>query len=154
RLVDWNDVDSAFERLPDLAIPWRWKTTNPDLGDWLLSIRPGLLNGSRPDFGTGPVDVRGFSDAAQVLACGERIKDTSVVAIRKWPNDAHNVASKLGGNFTSMEEMESKDLLAHARAIGSCDGRDRALRVIAFAKVCVTQVGKHLKTAEDRFKAG
>lgn len=154
QLVDWDDVDAAFERLPDLAVPWRWRKTNPDLGDWLLSIRPGLLSGSRPDFHRGPVEVGVYSDAAQVLACGRRIKDTSVVAIRKWPKDAHHIASKLGGNFTSMEEMESKDLLSHARAIGACDGIERALRVIAFSKTCVTQVGKHLKTTEDRLNAG
>jgi DNA helicase-2/ATP-dependent DNA helicase PcrA len=130
QLVDWNGIDAAFERLPDLATPWRWKDTNPDLGAWLLSIRSDLLAGTRPDFRSGPVDVRAYSEAAQVLACGQRIDDTSVVAIRKWPKDAHNVASKLGGNFTSMEEMESKDLLAHARAIGSCDGPERALQLI------------------------
>lgn len=154
QLVDWDDVEAAFERLPDLAVPWRWKKTNPELGEWLLSIRPRMLAGLRPDLRSGPVEVRAYSDAAQVLACSQRIKDTSVVAIRKWPRDAHSVASKLGGNFTSMEEMESKDLLAHARAIGSCDGIERALRVIAFSKTCVTQVGKHLKTTEDRLKAG
>ena len=154
QLVDWDDIDAAFERLPGLATPWRWKNTNPALGAWLLSIRSGLLAGTRPDFKSGPADVRAYSDAAQVLACGQRINDTSVVAIRKWPRDAHNVASKLGGNFTSMEEMESKDLLAHASAIGSCDGPQRALRVISFSKTCITQVGKHLRTAEDRFKAG
>jgi len=154
QLVDWDDIDTDFERLPDLATPWRWKDKNPDLGEWLLSIRPCLLSGTRPNFNTGPVDVRAYSEAAQVLACGQRIDDTSAVAIRKWPRDAHNVASKLGGNFTSMEEMESKDLLAHARAIGSSNGPERALRVIDFSKMCVTQVGKHLKTSEDRFKAG
>lgn len=154
QLVDWDDIDQTFVRLPDLATPWRWKATNPDLGDWLLSVRPRLLAGSRPDFRSGPADVRAYSDAAQVLACGQHIKDTSVVAIRKWPKDAHTVASKLGGNFSSMEEMESKDLLAHARAMGSCHGVDRALTVIGFSKTCVTQVGKHLKTAEDRLKSG
>jgi hypothetical protein len=154
QLVDWSDIDASFERLPNLATPWRWRKANPDLGDWLLWIRPGLLEGSRPDFRTGPIDVRAYSDAAQVFACGQRIHDTSVVAIRKWPKDAHRVASKLGGNFTSMEEMESKDLLAQARAIGSCDGPERALKVIAFSKMCVTQVGKNLKTADDRFRVG
>ena len=153
-LVPWGDIDAAFERLPDLATPWRWRNTNPALGEWLLAIRPTLLADSRPDYRSGPVDVRPNTDPSQILACGERIEDQSVVAIRKWPHDAHAVASRLGGNFTSMEEMESKDLLTHAAAIDDCSGAQRALAVIAFAKLCVTQVGKHLSTAETRFKEG
>ena len=154
QLVAWDDIDSDFERLPDLDTPWRWKNTNPALGEWLLAIRPVLLADSRPDYRSGPLDVRGNTDALQILACGQMIGEQSVVAIRKWPKDAHMVASRLGGNFTSMEEMESKDLLTHAAALHDCTGPQRALAVITFAKLCVTQVGRHLSTAEARLKSG
>ena len=153
-LVSWDDVDANFQRLPDLGTPWRWKNTNPALGEWLLAIRPGLLADSRPDYRSGPVDVRGNTDPLQILACGQMIAEQSVVAIRKWPKDAHMVASRLGGNFTSMEEMESKDLLAHAASMHGCIGPRRALAVITFARLCVTQVGRHLSTAEARLKDG
>ena len=77
-----------------------------------------------------------------------------MVAIRKFPRDAHAVASKLGGNFTSMEEMESKDLLRHAEILDRCEGTARALAALAFAGLCVTQVGRHLATAKARLHAG
>jgi DNA helicase-2/ATP-dependent DNA helicase PcrA len=154
QIVDWNHLDDHFERLPDLDTPWRWRMTNPDLGDWLLAIRPGLLAGARPDFRSGPVQVQSNTEASQVSACGRLIAENSVVAIRKWARNAHSIASRLGGNYTSMEEMESKDLLTHANMLDQRQGTDRALATIDFAALSVTQVGKHLNTAKTRLKSG
>ena len=39
QIVDWGELDAHFERLPDLDTPWRWRDTNPELGEWLLQIR-------------------------------------------------------------------------------------------------------------------
>lgn len=138
----------------DLDTPWRWRDSNPELGEWLLSIRPLLVADTRPDYRAGPVDVRGNSDSSLILACGQMIQEQSVVAIRKWPKDAHRVASRLGGNFSSMEEMESKDLQTHAAALHGCTAPQRVLAVITFSKLCVTQVGKHLSSAEARLLTG
>ncbi len=38
-LVDFNSDLQGFERYPDLENPWRWKNTNPNLGDELKKIR-------------------------------------------------------------------------------------------------------------------
>ena len=154
QLVSWEDIDTDFEQLPDLDTPWRWRDRNPELGEWLLSIRPTLLNGGRPDYRSGPAKVDTNTDQSQVRVCGRMISERSVVAIRKWPRDAHVVASKLGGNFTSMEEMESRDLLTHAAALHNCTGPARALATIEFAKLCITHVGRQLATALTRLQQG
>ena len=154
QLVSWDDIDTDFEKLPDLDTPWRWRDKNPGLGEWLLSIRPALLNGDRPDYRSGPAQVSTNTDQSQVRVCGRMISERSVVAIGKWPRDAHAVASKLGGNFTSMEEMESKDLLSHTTALHDCTGPARALATIEFAKTCITHVGRHLVTALSRLQQG
>lgn len=154
QIVDWDELDKHFERLPDLSTPWRWRETNRDLGEWLLQVRPTLLRGDRPDFRSGPIRVDKNTAPSQVMACGRLIKENSVVAIRKFPREAHDIASKLGGNYTSMEEMESKDLLRHAEIIDKRNGPERALAVVDFAALCVTQVGKHLATAKKHLGAG
>jgi hypothetical protein len=76
------------------------------------------------------------------------------VAIRKFPRAAHEIASRLGDNYTSMEEMESKDLLRHAEIIDHRHGTARALAVVDFAALCVTQVGKHVATAKKHLGSG
>jgi hypothetical protein len=100
------------------------------------------------------VNVRPNTGPSQVSACAAMFSEQSVVAVRKWPKDAHAVASKLGGHFTPMEEMESKDLLAHAGRLYRCQGCSRALAVIEFAALSVTQVRRHLRTAEMRLLKG
>jgi len=41
-LVDFDTDLDGFERLPNLSIPWRWKNTNPNLGNELTKIRESL----------------------------------------------------------------------------------------------------------------
>jgi len=88
------------------------------------------------------------------MACGKFIGEQSVVAIRKWAKNAHLVASRLGGNYTSMEEMESKDLFNQAASLDNTSGNELAVAVIEFARLCVTQVSRQLGAAEGRFRDG
>ena len=66
-------------------------------------------------------------------------KAASVVAILKWPSQCHSLAKKLGGAFSSMDELESKDLLKHAEAIDlASSGCAVALEILRVARECVT----------------
>jgi DNA helicase-2/ATP-dependent DNA helicase PcrA len=76
------------------------------------------------------------------------------VAIHKWPNQAHSIAQKLNGAFSSMEEVESKDLLKWATKIEQCIGPERAMAVVDFASCCMTRVSTELRSIRKIFASG
>lgn len=153
--VDWDTVKASFGEVGTLSTPHRWNTTNPTLGEWLIDARERLLRGEEPDWSSSVIDVGSSKPAArQILAC-HRFRDVdSVVAIRKWPRDEQDVASRLGGTFTSMETIDSKDLFDAARRFDQAVGTDLALAPIALAASCMTKVNSHLRTARERLING
>lgn len=160
RLVDWDqDVPAAFTRLPDLITPWRWHGGNEALGDWLLNVRADLLEGRDIDMQKGPsgsMQWRSCTPDNQRSACLNLAHSSrgTVVALMRWPNGCHSFASKLSGIFTSMEEVECKDLLKWCKTIEEKVGLARAAAVIDFAKTCMTQVGTELGSLLSQFNRG
>ena len=156
RLVDWKQLREDFEELSPLHEPWRWASSNPDLGRWLLKAR-GPLTASEPlDVSDAPVQVLdGSTRAKHVLACHRVAAGVgSVVAIRKWAKDAHATSQRLGGRFTSMEEMDCKDLQKFGHRLDSETGTQLVNCVIDFAKSCMTEVGQHLSTTSKQLAQG
>lgn len=160
-LVNLNAFDGDFERLEDLAIPWRWVTTNPLLGEWLLDARRCLLAGRDPDFRGGPLHLRRAGNVSkmtctpeQVSACKDHGNADSVVAIRRLQHAAHETASKLRGVFTSMEEMDCRELFAAADKLDRTSGPARAVTLLGFASRCMTKVSTYLSAASKTIAAG
>ncbi|MFV0307092.1 MAG: hypothetical protein ACK5OX_05050 [Desertimonas sp.] len=147
KLVDWDLVQSTYDDLGELTTPHRWQPTNPALGDWLIDARARLLAGEQPDWSNPAITVGTCRDADQILACGRFRTVPSVVAIRKWARDEQAVASRLGGAFTSMETIDSKDLFATARRFDAATGTSLAIATIDLAELCMTNTGGHLKAA-------
>ena len=60
QLADWQkDVLAFFPKAEELTTPWRWNNAGAhDLGQWLLSIRPGLAAGKPIDLRTAPGSVQ------------------------------------------------------------------------------------------------
>lgn len=142
-MVDWdNDIFPHFEKLPELTDPWRWKNTNPKLGEWLLEVRRTLLDGSPIDFKAEyiPCQCKDSSDySGKISVCQRYLKTRErVVVIGERPNSCHSFARTLGGKYESMEEIYSADLLSWTDKIEKASGRDRALAVLDFAKKCLT----------------
>jgi AAA domain len=162
RLVDLDNFDGDFERLDDLTVPWRWKNSNPALGEWLYDTRNRLITGRDPDFAAGPVSVRPVGDTRrgvctpeQITACKMFADMDHVVAIRGLPHAAHETAKNLRGLFTSMEEMDSRDLYAAARALDAAMHRaTKALELLKFASKCMTKVTTHLQAARAALADG
>ncbi len=156
-LVNWDkDIAPSFQRLPDLAIPWRWRNGNQQLGGWLAGVRQSLLTGQPVDFQTKVISWRPLSPQSQQAACLNlaRPNSGSVVAIHKWPAACHSFAGKLQGAYTSMEEIECKDLLKWSKAIEERGGPPRAAAIIEFASECMTEIGSELRPAHDQFSQG
>jgi hypothetical protein len=162
RLVDLDNFDDDFDRLDDLTVPWRWRTSNPALGEWLFDARNRLIIGRNPDFAAGPVSVRpvghirhGVCTPEQITACKVFAGIDQVVAIRRLPHAAHETAKNLRGLFTSMEEMDCRDLYATARALDAAGDRTtKALELLKFASKCMTKVATHLQAAQSALTQG
>lgn len=151
--VNWeNDVFPIFERLADLKTPWRW-VNNKELGEWLLQIRAKLIKNETIDLSSNlPKNVSIFNntDADRINSCYQLIKSKSVAAIFKWPNQAHDFASKLNGSYTSMEEIERKDLIKWTKKFDSYNNAKLAHVCIDFSSCCLTKVSTELRTIKEK----
>jgi hypothetical protein len=154
--VEWDrDVDRNFDRLDDLDRPWRWEGSNPGLGEWLSGVRRDLEAGHDIDLTTGPVDTAKTDIAIKVAAC-HRVANLggTVVVIGNRAADCHMFARKMHGRYTSMEEIECRDLMKHTTCIENATGPARAVAVIDFAKACLTKVGTELDGMRTMFLRG
>ena len=154
----WSrDVESSFEQLKVEGNSWRWAESNPRLGKWLLELRQALLEGEPIDLSVAPIRWRPtVSPASQVSTSKAVANDeaASVVAILKWPSQCHSLAKKLGGDFSSMEELESKDLLKHAEAIDlASSGCEVAAVLLRIARECITGLPGTVKTMQTNLEA-
>lgn len=161
-VVDWaQHVAQAFDDVPGPTVDWRWKNSNPDLGAWLQGVRAKLIVGDGIDLSNAPVRwLEGDTDTArrtrQLQACFDaaRMNGDSVVAIHRWPNQCHAIASKLRGLYTCVEPMDVGDLYQFAERIGSASGLARAIAVLDFAGTCMTCIKTELKTIRKAFASG
>ncbi len=166
--IDWvHDVEEDCEPLGSLDVPHRWiKAGAGELGLWLQNARACLeqnqplnLNAERP---AGLRVVQPNADPqsvfqAQANTCRYFQCDPTdtVIAIHKGSSDykakCHTLSRTLSGSFSSIEEVEGKDLFSFLRKIENtrADG-DRLKEVIAFAKRCMTAVEDNLPAATIR----
>lgn len=153
--ISWaDDVVPNFERLPDLSTPYRWLDSNPQLGEWLLEVRPLLIAGQSVELSCAPLQWLDNTPQNQRLACLQAAKDKglSVVAVRKWPNDCHAFASKLSGLYGSMEELDCRGLMDFARRVDDASrGSEMVIHLIEFATQCFTTIGTELSKFVDRY---
>lgn len=152
-LVDWSShVRPNFAGLPDLTTPWRWSETNPALGDWLVKLRNGLLAGESIDLYNGPLRWMKLTPQNRRAVCFNLARQPNgpIVAIEKWAPGAHKLASSLNGTFTSMEEMECRDLMKWCEKIDTSSGLKRAMTIIDFASECMTKVSTELRTIRTK----
>lgn len=160
--IRWDEhVNATFDLVEGPTKPWRWATTNPALGEWLLTVRTCLEARQGIDLRGAPVQWVNDSDPTtkannQRNACFRAARNIgdSVVAMHKWPNQCHDVASHLDGWYSCVEAIDTKDLYDAARAIDSTKGYARALVVLDFAGKCMTQVKSPLKAIRNAFEAG
>lgn len=166
--VDWaRDVEGHFERLGTLEIPHRWDRAGaPELGEWLQGVRSLLEQGQPVDLAAArPRSVRIVEAAADPRLLFQQQgntcryfpghEDHTVVAIHKGdgPSKArcHALSRVLGGSYSSIEEVEGKEVFAFLRKIERATTNARRLKeVIEFAKKCMTAVESSLPAATIR----
>ena len=160
--VDWaRDIEANFVRLGVLEIPHRWvRAGTDDLGVWLNDIRQCLeqgqpieLNGDRPDvvrFIHSDADPQAlFQKQGNVCRHFNHDRAHTVIAIHKGSQEykakCHTLSRNLSGRFSSIEEVEGKDLFSFIRKIDRARTDAARLKaVIAFAKQSMTAVEQSL----------
>lgn len=157
--LNWSeDIASRFPSLGVLDLPRRW-AKNPELGTWLQQCRQQLIAGLPLDFSAGlPVGVKWMEHdetLVRKMLYREARSDGTVAVLRTVPLRCHRLARTVGGLFTSMEEVECKDLMEFARRLDSnLDGFHRGTAIIDFVAACKTGVGTQLRQMRTTLKDG
>ena len=164
--VDWDgEIPTNFECLGQLNTPHRWlRACQPALGAWLQAARSALEEG-RPIDLTQRADGVTFKLAedenALRIAQGNicRYFDCDwrhrVIAIHKghqrYKAKCHRLAKNIGGRFSSIEEIEGKDLFSFIYQVEHVrTNQMRLKKLVAFAASCMTSVGANLPAATSR----
>ena len=164
--VDWDtEIPGNFEPLGQLDTPHRWlQAGQAGLGAWLQTIRSALEDGRSIDL-TQRADGITFryavDDEALLIAQGNvcRYFDCErqhlVIAIHKghqqYKAKCHRLARNIGGRFSSIEEIEGRDLFSFINQVERARANQvRLKKLIAFARRCMTAVGASLTAATSR----
>ncbi|QDJ49930.1 UvrD-helicase domain-containing protein [Bordetella hinzii] len=163
--VDWTvSVYPTFTCLGQLETPWRWKTTgDPNLGAWLKKARETLMQGKKIDISNGlPPCVKRVHTPPEFLASKQYSSlmellghQESVIALhcgdQQSKNKTHLLARTMGGRFSSIEEVEGKDLHSFIKKLVSAKTTQQGfLLALDFSKKCFIGVGKILTAGTKR----
>lgn len=163
--VDWTvSVYPTFTCLGQLETPWRWKTTgDPYLGAWLKKARETLMQGKKIDISNGlPPCVKRVHTPPEFLASKQYSSlmellghQESVIALhcgdQQSKNKTHLLARTMGGRFSSIEEVEGKDLHSFIKKLVSAKTTQQGfLLALDFSKKCFIGVGKILTAGTKR----
>lgn len=164
--VDWaQHVYPHYQLLGELKTPWRWRKAGAhELGDWLdeaskqlratgkISLAAPLPMGVKKV----SVDLTDFTTPGRLNFFFPYLKhEEAVIAIHsgnpKSKNKTHNLAKSLGGRFSSIEEVEGKDLFRFIKKLEAAKTANHQLcLVIEFAKDCCNAVDGILSAATKR----
>ncbi|MBD3337669.1 MAG: AAA family ATPase [Candidatus Lokiarchaeota archaeon] len=164
-IIDWSThVKPNFEELPQLNVPYRWANKNPDLGEWLMTVRNAFEIGKTIDirqapngcveFIRQPTDPRSNGNFQRESCMSARCRvNENFLVINSWESQCHKIARMTGGKFRSPETIECNKLFDTAKIIDDAsDNKELARLTFEFACFCLTKVKNELgRTAERIF---
>ena len=163
--VDWAvSVYPTFTCLGQLETPWRWeKAGEPKLGAWLKKARETLEQGQKIDLLNGLPDcVKRAYTAPENISSRQYSSlmdlmghQDSVIALhggdQQSKNKTHLLARTMGGRFSSIEEVEGKELHAFVKKVVAAKTTKAGfLLAVEFAKKCFTGVAKALTAGTEK----
>lgn len=157
-LVDWSHLD--FPVIDVVTKPWRWSKCNPELGEYLMTVRKALLPAlskqkcrvqidpqNKNVKVVEPASFTGYSHLKELS------QYSSVVYITKWPRQQLNFCMHMPGIFQYDEKQDCTELFKYANLFDTTTGAELALSIIKFASEGLTGVGKALKSYIEKLKA-
>lgn len=164
--IQWeNDIYGNFEKLGELEIPYRWHNSDAkELGDWLKKVRTSLEKKENIDLSKElpkgvfkkSVNLDDFNDKKRLdLFYKTPNDDSSIIAIYagdyKSKQKSHRLAKSLSGKFSSIDEIEGKDLFEFLDTYQKeKDPGKLFLLIIEFTKKCFTGVDKILSAGTKK----
>ena len=164
--VDWDgEILNNFERLGQLNVPQRWlRARQPALGAWLQAARAALEEGRPLDLArlADGVTIRHAEDedalrivqgnVCRHFKCDGRHR---VIAIHRghqqYKARCHRLARSTGGRFSSIEEIEGRDLFSFITQLERARTNEMRLKkLVAFSTQCMTSIGDNLPAATSR----
>lgn len=165
--IDWErDIAGSFERIGQLDTPHRWQNSGATaLGEWLKVVRQRLEARQAVDLAAGKNPIKlvtvdgdsGNLTIAQGNVCRTFRCDShqTVIAIHKgeptFKGKCHRLAKQLSGMYSSIEEIEGKDLFSFLTKIQRAkNNKSRLKHVIAFGESAMSGLGSALPAATAR----
>lgn len=142
-LTDWDT--HVTPRYPSLAVPiepHRWHGHNEGLGQWLLDIRPSLVEGRAFDISEHSVPgLTWTTDPSPIslatIARGFRDFDETVLLVDKWAGDTAIHASRLGGSYSVLEDVAGRFMASQLSGLPQQYDPRLAWWLAGFAKECL-----------------
>jgi len=154
---DWRTILDHYTLIDEISTPHRWRDRNQQLGEWLMEVRRILLEGRPLDLRGAPIswetDV-GRQNQLAVCRTMLRHSEHSLLALREWGNQCHDLARSLNGAFHGMETVECKHLHEWAQRIETTTGTARVCEILGFAALCLARLPTALKGWAVAFGAG
>jgi hypothetical protein len=156
----WSDVKKHF--IPCHAagevLPRRWEGSNKPLGDWLTyELRRSLIDGNQIDLsGVSPEILcwKAYAeDRFQSLAYRALDWPGSTLIIIDQKHREKNIASRLGGKFVILEELQGSFMRKHLKNFPGCTSPMLADWLAGFSKECFCGLAGIDKTVRDKLGA-
>lgn len=162
-IVDWDtDVVPNFQPKDVICIPHRWSDHNLLFGQWLLDIRPELVDGGTFDFTSYSIPglswrecdpknpARIVSSAAYELSRA----GGSVVLLDKWAHDVAKHAMYLRGSYTVMEDVGGRFMIDQLNTLPAENNTSLATWLVQTAKNCFVGLSGLDRAVQRRLESG
>lgn len=144
-LMDWDaHVVPRYTPKSVPHKPQRWRDHNVALGQWLLDIRPSLVDGGAFDFSSHTVaglewrqcTIQTAVPTVNKAAYGLTSAGESVVLLDKLAPQVASHASRLGGSYAVMEDVAGRFMSEHLAGLPAENDALLALWLARMAKSC------------------
>jgi DNA helicase-2/ATP-dependent DNA helicase PcrA len=157
-LVDLYNL--KFPQVKVITEPWRWSSTNPELGQWIsekrLILEKALLGSPQYiDF----YDKQNFlkvicpKDFPRYPILNELEAYSDVAFITSYENKQLAFAKSMGGIFQHDEKQDSEVLFNFAESFSTLKGKGLCEKLMDFLQCCASHVGREFKSYINRIKS-
>lgn len=162
-LMDWDThVVRHYPSKTVPHVPQRWRDHNVALGQWLLDIRPSLVDGGSFDFSTHSVaglewrqyDFKTAVQAVNKAAYGLSRTGESVVLLDKLSQQVATHASRLGGSYAVMEDVAGRFMAKQLADLPDEEDALLAFWLAHMAKSCFVGLAGLDGTVQRRLEKG